>query len=287
MNKPALALLSLVLGCFRFEVAGGVLSCVDDTCPNDLTCEDGLRSAEVDDGFCAVPEGEPCVANRGCSPTPECPIENGVEDCVSGVVCVDPATFGDLPSFQSGEGGVCARQADLEESDDCAPRNVLQRCPVGLGCSEDGLCGLRFGEPGDTCDNAIALDEPQALLLDLAGLSPDSVSDFNGNCGGTGIGPEIFLRYTVQGDLTDVTVSTDNNGTLSDTVLYIGTACDVVNTAIITGELNCNDDTPGDFSDFGSSLTLNNQTAGTELFIVVDSFQLGRDGLVEVTISEE
>jgi hypothetical protein len=283
-----LLLLFFVASCFRFEVDGGVLACPDNVCPNDLICEDGIRGDDLNAGFCAAPEKGPCVANLGCSPTPECP---GLDDCVSGVVCVDPKTLEDVPSFQNGAGGVCAKQVDLNNNDDCLPLNVLQRCPTGLGCSEEGQCELRTGELGDTCDNAIILNEPQTILLDLAGLFDDSNSDPLGICSVNGVGAggssDLFLRYTVQSNLADVTVSTTNNGTLSDTVVYIGTACDAVNPAIITGEFACDDDTDGDFSQFGSFLFLANQAAGTELFIVVDSFDNGREGLVELTISED
>jgi hypothetical protein len=287
MRTPLLLLLAAT-SCFRFEVAGGVLACEDETCPNDLACEDGMRFDEEDFGFCAEFVDGPCVSNVGCSPTVEC---IDFDNCLPGVLCVDPTTLEDVPSFQIGAGGVCKPQVELNEGDDCTPLNVLEKCPPGTGCSENDQCESRIGEDGDTCADAINVNGPDTLFFDLAGLGEDSVTtlidDGVNNCNFAADGPDLFIRYTVE-DFSDVVISANNNGTLCDTVIYVGTACDINNNNVtVAGEFLCSDDNIADFNSLASTVTAENQAPGTQLFIVVDSFQAGRDGLVELTITEQ
>jgi hypothetical protein len=290
MRTHLLLLLSFT-SCFRLEIAGGALSCPNLICPNGLTCENGIDSplSSPKDGFCAAPEGEPCITNLGCTPTVECPLDanNLGLPCELGVICIDTASLQGVPSFQQGENlGICLPRQELSLGDPCTPFDVTTRCELNTGCTVNNVCGSRAGETGDSCDNAIAINGPTQVLLDVAGLANNSESAI---CA-SGAGGDAFIRYVVQGQgavPVNVTFNSNNNGTLSDTILYAGTGCDPVDPAKITGELGCEDDTNSAFNDFASTLTIANQIAGTELFLVVDSFDVDREGLVELSITEE
>ena len=295
--RTQLLLLLSVASCFRFEVAGGALSCPDLVCPNELICENGIDSpfANEEDGFCAAPEGAPCLTNLGCTPTVECPLDAdsiGLP-CELGVVCIDAASIEDVPSFQSGENpGVCVQRQEIQAGDPCLPLDATAHCEAGTGCNENEECDLRSGEEGDTCDNPITINGPEQALLDVAGLDNNSASTICLSAGGVGLGAggDLFIRYVVQGQgatLVDVTFDSNNNGTLADTLIYAGTGCDPVDLTKLTGELDCNDDADSAFNDFASTLTIPAQLAGTELFVVIDTFAFDREGLVELTITEE
>lgn len=284
--------------CFNVEINGGQLACPDDLCPDDFVCELGIcfdGDANCDNiGFCALTEGGPCLTNIGCTPTPECPVVAGTaEECTLGTVCVDNATLEDVPAFQRGDiPGTCVAQVELDAGDDCEPGDVVNVCPIGTGCN-NGTCQDLIGEPGDTCANAIEIEEGTTSFHN-AGFANDTTvaQDFlNGNdvCGvDTASGADVFFTYTVQGSVVDVRISTSGTNTLADTVVYFGTACDANGVGLLT-QLACDDDQTAedDFNDFTSEFVVPSQTAGTVLIIVVDSFILGREGFIDLTITEE
>jgi hypothetical protein len=296
MKTHFLVLLSIA-GCFRFEVAGGALACPDNVCPNDLICENGIDSpfAGNDDGFCADVEGEACLTNLGCTPTVECPLDEDFLGlpCVAGVVCIDENTLGDVPTFQSGANpGICIARKELQSGDPCIPLDATAHCEAGTGCTVDEECDVRSGEDGDTCNTAITINGPEQVLLDVAGLDNNSASTICLAAAGVGLGAggDLFIRYVVDGQgaaTVDVTFDANNNGTLADTILYAGTACDPADLTKITGELDCVDDVDSVFNDFSSTLTLQDQVAGAEIFLVIDTFAFDREGLVDLTITED
>jgi hypothetical protein len=269
----------LLAGCFNPQIAGGLISCPDGACPEGLVCRDGL---------CAAQAGGPCFTNLGCTPSLDC--NDILAPCELGILCVDEASLAEVAVFQDGEvAGLCQAPTQLQAGDACTPLNILEACPPGFGCSEAGTCDDRTGEAGDSCDRPTVLPSEGIFLVNFAGFANDT-ADVALLCDPNtpvGDGQDQFFVYTVAGNNVDVIISTEGNGTLSDTVLYASTAgCDP-NTNQLINTLACNDDIDFANGNLASQITLPNLLVGTTVTIVLDSFGVGREGFAELSIQEQ
>ena len=238
-----------------------------DACRTDCTaatCGDDVVDAEEQcDG------GDDC--NEDCTLVPGC--GNGVveedEECDDGIensdlipdACRSTCTFpvcGDLV-VDSGE-----------------------ECDLGEDNGDESECGA-------TCSVNLAVacvDVPELVDLSVDGVETETGVTYSGTTRGVGAdhapgdgcvedpaatGADIMFVYTATADGPFI-ATTANLGTVDDTILYQVNNC----TDQIPGV--CNDDTGGP----GSRIVIEDATAGTQYFIVVDSH--GEGGLFQLDI---
>jgi cysteine-rich repeat protein len=153
----------------------------------------------------------------------------------------------------------------------CDTEAFVDRCADGLRCEGTAPTpGVCRPIPGYGCAGAIDLNTAgtrsgntwtytgsngQSALSDISTLG----------CGGAGL--DVYHVYTLP-ERADVTFTTQDAGTLIDTVLYVRTVC--TNAAT---ELACNNDIRAGLS--SSTVTLSTVAAGVTLSVVVDTANFG------------
>ncbi len=167
---------------------------------------------------------------------------------------------------------------EIVETGDACSDHGFDQCEAGTRCSSAHVCVPVDDLRKAACGSAITdLSEP-------LGTQGPSLWDPPASCTGArliGGAPEVVATFTL-GTARNVTISTDNDGTTFDTILYVlrldANAC---NGELLPAAVACNDDvTPR--RNFTSRLELNALAAGTYL-VVVDAYdELG--GNVKLTI---
>jgi hypothetical protein len=227
-------------------------------CANDLDDDgDGLTDTE-DPGCRGASDGD--ERNPACG--------NGVDDDGDGRV--------DFPA----DPGCASVRGDDEHDPDVPPA-----CANGVDDDGDGAtdypqdvdCAFASldseGEPGLGCPAGLAPEALPADATEVRGRTGDGASLLQGSCGGIRGGEKV---YTLAVDRpTRLTLSTANDQTGFDTVIYVREAC-----ADMARQLGCNDDASA--ADPLSTLTVNLPSPG--LYYVVVDAKIGHgDFVLEVS----